>query len=115
MALRGEAAVALPEDVRLVIIANPPPPADHPFIGDVALSLNLAPRQLYPLTPEQAEMLPENALCHRWWLGVEATRPCSGVSFSTPPLAELLLNAAAKRALWQQICRYESDLIAERG
>ncbi|WP_410016494.1 DNA polymerase III subunit psi [Sodalis sp. C49] len=111
--LQGEVAVVLPADVRLLLIASPLPPIDHPLVGDVARSLDLAPGQLYPLTPEQVAMLPEDTRCHSWWLGREATRPLSGVSLFTPPLAELLGNAAAKRDLWRQICHHEPDFRAD--
>ncbi|NDL61375.1 DNA polymerase III subunit psi [Acerihabitans arboris] len=111
--LLGEVAVVLPDDVRLVLIANPLAPVDHPLVGDVARCLDLTLRQLYPLTPDQAEMLPEGTRCHSWWLGGEATRSLSGVTLSTPSLAELQGNAAAKRDLWHQICHYEHDLSAD--
>lgn len=112
-ALQGEVAVVLPAGVRLLLVASPLPPVDHPLVGDVARSLDLAPDQLYPLTPEQVAMLPAGTRCHSWWLGREATGALSGVSLSTPPLADLLGNAAAKRELWRQLCHYEHDFTAD--
>ncbi|WP_413725515.1 DNA polymerase III subunit psi [Sodalis sp. RH16] len=111
-ALSGEVAVVLPPEIRLLIVAEAPPAAEHPLVGDVARSLGLSLHQLYRLTPEQVVMLPSETRCHSWWMGLEATRSLSGVSFTTPPLAALLGNAAAKRDLWQQICRYEQDFSA---
>ncbi|WP_213990508.1 DNA polymerase III subunit psi [Sodalis sp. dw_96] len=111
-ALSGEVAVVLPPEVRLLIVAEAPPPPGHPLVDDVARSLGLSLRQLYQLTPEQVAMLPEETRCHSWWIGLEATRSLSGVSLTTPPLAGLQGNAAAKRDLWQQICRYEQDFSA---
>ncbi len=111
-ALAGEVAVVLPPEIRLLIVAEAPPAAEHPLVGDVARSLGLSLHQLYRLTPEQVMMLPPETRCHSWWMGLEATRSLSGVSFTTPPLAALLGNAAAKRDLWQQICRYEQDFSA---
>ncbi|WP_413735373.1 DNA polymerase III subunit psi [Sodalis sp. RH21] len=112
-ALLGEVAVVLPPETRLVLIASPLPPGNHPLLDDVARSLDLTPQALYQLTPEQVAMLPEDTRCHCWWLGVAATRSLSGISLSTPPLAELLANAAAKRDLWQQICHHESDFFPD--
>ena len=112
-ALSGEVAVVLPPGIRLLVVSAVPPPADHPFVGDVARSLGLSWQQLYLLTPEQVMMLPEEIECHSWWLGLEAPPALSGSSFSTPPLTELQGNAAAKRHLWQQICRYEQDFFPE--
>ncbi len=112
-ALQGEVAIVLPRETRLLLIASVIPPIDHPLLRDVARGLDLSPDALYPLTPEQVTMLPEDTHCHSWWLGVAATRGLSGISLSTPPLAELLGNAAAKRELWRQICHYEHDLLPD--
>ncbi|XBS70474.1 DNA polymerase III subunit psi [Acerihabitans sp. KWT182] len=111
-ALSGEAAVVLPPEIRLLVVADAPPPPDHPLLEDVARSMGLSSGQLYPLTPEQASMLPEDTHCHSWWLGLAAMRALSGVSLTSPTLAVLQGSAMAKRDLWQQICRYEPDFSA---
>jgi len=112
-ALSGEVAVVLPPEIRLLIVAETPPPQGHPLVGDVARSLGLSLHQLYQLTPDQVMMLPEETRCHSWWLGLQATRSLSGFSLSTPPLPDLQGNATAKRELWRQICCYEQDFSAE--
>jgi len=112
-ALQGEVAIVLPRETRLLLITSVIPPIDHPLLRDVARGLDLPLSALYPLTPEQVAMLPEETHCHSWWLGVTATRGLSGISFSSPPLAELLGNAAAKRDLWRQICHYEHDFFPD--
>jgi len=112
-ALQGEVAIVLPQETRLLVIAREPPPVDHPLLCDVARSLDFPLSALYPLTLEQVAMLPEDIHCHSWWLGIAATRGLSGISLSTPPLAELLGNAAAKCDLWRQICHYEHDFFPD--
>ena len=111
--LAGAVAMILPPEIRLVLVADVPPPMGHPLIDDVMRSLGLGLHQSYQLTPEQIMMLPEETHCHCWWLGLEATRSLAGLCLSTPPLPELQTNAAAKRDLWQQMCRYEQDLSIE--
>ncbi|UGA51673.1 MULTISPECIES: DNA polymerase III subunit psi [Dickeya] len=115
--LKGEIAVNLPPDVRLLIIADPLPASDDPLLQDVARSLNLAPQQIVSLTPRQAQMLPEHTRCHSWWLGQPAADPLTldGVQLTSPALAELYHNAGAKRALWQQICHHEHDFHPDHG
>ncbi|MEA9392913.1 DNA polymerase III subunit psi [Acerihabitans sp. TG2] len=112
-ALQGEVAVVLAQETRLLLIASVAPPVDHPLLCDVARSLDLPLSALYPLTLEQVAMLPEDTHCHSWWLGIAATRSLSGISLATPPLVELLNNAAAKRDLWRQICLYEHDFFPD--
>ncbi|TKI08625.1 DNA polymerase III subunit psi [Martelella alba] len=112
-ALSGEAAVALPPGVRLLMVADAPPPADHPLVKDVARGLGLAPSQLYGVTPEQVQMLPGGIPCQAWYLGLGPVDHPNGRYLTSPPLAALRENAAAKRDLWQQICRYEQDFLPE--
>ncbi|AYH46814.1 DNA polymerase III subunit psi [Dickeya fangzhongdai] len=113
--LKGEIAVSLPPDARLLIIADPLPASDDPLLQDVVRSLNLAPQQIVSLTPRQAQMLPEHTRCHSWWLGLPATELLDGVQLTSPALAELYHNAGAKRALWQQICHHEHDFHPDPG
>ncbi|MGK2946333.1 MAG: DNA polymerase III subunit psi [Candidatus Malihini olakiniferum] len=106
--LKGEIAVTLPAQTRLVIIAASFPTSYNPLISDVLHSLSLRPEQVYPLTPEQITMLPASAHCHIWCLGVDIRRPpaWTGVQLSSPTLDELYANPSAKRALWQKISEH---------
>ncbi|ACT08258.1 DNA polymerase III psi subunit [Dickeya chrysanthemi Ech1591] len=113
--LKGEIAVSLPPDARLLIIADPLPASDDPLLQDVVRSLHLSAQQIVGLTPRQAQMLPEHTRCHSWWLGLPATDQWDGVQLISPTLAELYHNAGAKRALWQQICHHEHDFHPDRG
>ncbi|NKI72917.1 DNA polymerase III subunit psi [Dickeya sp. CFBP 2040] len=113
--LKGEIAVSLPPDARLLIIADPLPASDDPLLQDVVRSLNLSPQHIMSLTPRQAQMLPEHTRCHSWWLGLPVSDQWDGVQLTSPALAELYHNAGAKRALWQQICHHEHDFHPDRG
>lgn len=110
-ALQGEIAVTLPAETRLVIVAETPPALHEPLVNDVLRALNLQVPQVQALTPEQLEMLPDDARCNSWCLGLDAPVPLAGTQLASPLLAELYHNAAAKRALWLQICQNESDFL----
>lgn len=105
--LQGEVAVSLPEDTRLLIVADVPPAEDDPLVNDVLRSLALAAQQVYRLTPEQVTMLQEGTHCTTWRLGIDAPLAVEGTQLSSPALSELYQDAGAKRALWQQICENE--------
>ena len=111
--LQGEVAVSLPDNTRLLIVADVPPPEDDPLVNDVVRSLALAAQQVYRLTPEQVSMLPEGTHCNTWRLGINAPLAVEGTQLSSPALAELYQNAAAKRALWQQICENEQHFYSD--
>lgn len=110
--LQGEVAVKLPDEIRLLVVAHPLTPVDHPLVADVARSMALTPAQLYTVTPEQVMMLPDSVHCHCWWLGLEATRDFAGISFYTPPLAALSQDAVEKRELWHRISDNEHLITA---
>ncbi|MFI0489387.1 MAG: DNA polymerase III subunit psi [Yersinia sp. (in: enterobacteria)] len=107
--LQGEIAIRLPADTCLLIVAQPLPEHDDPLLCDVLSSLGLTPRQVYALTPEQAEMLPEDTQCNSWRLGISEPLAVAGTQLYSPDLTGLYHDAGAKRALWQQICHYEAD------
>lgn len=113
--LQGEVAITLPGHIRLLLVAEAPPPLDHPLVADVARSMALTPAQLYGVTPLQVMMLPDDVRCHCWWLGLDALREFEGMSFHTPPLAALSGDAGAKRELWRRISDDEYHITAAAG
>jgi len=113
--LQGEIAVHLPDDVRLLIVADDLPPQDHPLMQDVLHALGLQPHQVYSLTPDNVAMLPEGTRCASWSLGLSAPPALEGVNLSSPALPVLSQDAGAKRALWQQICDHEQHLYPDAG
>ncbi|OWF77444.1 DNA polymerase III subunit psi [Yersinia rohdei] len=107
--LQGEIAIHLPEDTRLLIVADPLPDHNDPLLCDVLYSLGLTPSQAYALTPSQVAMLPEKTQCNSWRLGISEPLTVAGAQLHSPALAGLYQDASAKRALWQQICHHEAD------
>lgn len=107
--LQGEIAIRLPDDTRLLIVADPLPEQDDPLLCDVLRCLGLNPHQAYALTPDQVAMLPEETQCNSWRLGISEPLAVAGAQLHSPELAGLYQDAGAKRALWQQICHYEAD------
>ncbi len=112
-ALQGEVAVSLPEQTRLLIVAEVPPLLSDPLISDVLRAMLVLEQEVVVLTPEQLAMLPDDTRCASWCLGVEPAAVPDGSQIASPVLAELYHNAGAKRALWQQISHYESDFFTD--
>lgn len=109
MALKGEVAIALPNTIRLVIIAAQPDELDSPLFLDILQSMALNASQIYCITPEQAMMLPKNDY-PLWLIGEDLLADediNSTLVLNSPDLTELAHNAVAKRALWQAICQHE--------
>lgn len=113
--LQGEVAVSLPPCARLLIVAQAQPDPQDPLFCDLLRSLGLTASQTYGLTPEQAVMLPEDTECNSWRLGVTEPLAVAGAQLHSPALAELSQDAAAKRALWQQICHHEHYFYPDRS
>jgi len=105
--LLGEVAVSLPEQTRLLIVADVLPLEDDLLVKDVIRSLNLNPSQVYSLQTAQVAMLPQDTHCTTCRLGISEPLPVAGAQLFSPALAELSQDAGAKRALWQQICENE--------
>ena len=113
--LQGEIALTLPSDARLVLVTERANALNDPFILDVLRSLGLHKNQVLQVTPERATMLPAGKHCNSWCLGTDVPLTISGAKLLSVDLDELYLNSAARRALWQQICAYEQDLLSTAG
>ncbi|MBJ3813551.1 DNA polymerase III subunit psi [Shimwellia pseudoproteus] len=114
-ALQGDIAVALSGQTRLVIVASEPPVLDDPLVQDVIRSLGLAGDQVQLLTPDQLAMLPAGSRCNSWRIAIDQPLSLAGAQLDSPALDELQQSGAARRALWQQICKYELDFYPQRG
>ncbi|GAA0496825.1 DNA polymerase III subunit psi [Tatumella terrea] len=110
--LRGEVAVRLRAETRLVIVTSETLSLTPAFMQDVLRTLDLNEHQLLILTERQLSMLPAPVPCALWLLGVPAEKQYAGVQLTTPPLAELIDNSEAKRNLWQQIITYDSHFFS---
>lgn len=106
--LQGEVAVRLSPETRLLIITAETLSLTHVFLQDILRSLALCEQQVMILPVRQLAMLPAALTCAVWLLGIEADKQYADVQLVTPPLADLIDNSAAKRALWQQITTYDS-------
>lgn len=106
--LQGEVTVQLPTYIRLLLVADPLPPADHRLVTDVGRSMLLTSEQIFPLTIAQILMLSDPVCCHCCWLGLKAMRNFNGICLTSPSLRVLQNDAEAKRALWRQIVDYEN-------
>ncbi|WP_159565469.1 DNA polymerase III subunit psi [Budvicia diplopodorum] len=111
-ALHGEVAIVLSDNVRVVLLAQTPPAFTSLLLQDILRAMSLSQEQVYCLTPEQAMMIPENAHCAFWLMGLDEPPElpafvASLPTLTSPSLTELADNASAKRALWQQICHDE--------
>lgn len=107
--LQGEAAMPIPSNIRLLIVAQSPPQHQDPLFCDLLLSLHLTPEQTYSLTPNQLAVIPKDRQYHYWYLGNHEPLTDAQVHLQSPVLNELYQDGHAKRALWQQICQYEKD------
>lgn len=111
-ALHGEVAIKLPDNVRLVVVAQPPLVADDPLIADVLRALQLVAEQMLTLSYQQVAMLVQSRPCNSWWLGVQA-QALPGRQLVSPDLTILRRSAAARAELWQQIYQHEHDFFPQ--
>lgn len=113
--LQGEVAVNVPEQVRLLLVADRTGGADDGLTGDVLRALMLMPEVTLPLTAEQYAMLPPEAYYDAWLQGEDIVPRPGDRILQTPSLQALRDDSAAKRALWQQICHDEHHFFADAG
>ncbi|MGV3344904.1 DNA polymerase III subunit psi [Enterobacteriaceae bacterium LUAb1] len=107
-ALRGEVIISVPTGVKLLVVTATPPDEDDVLFADILRALRLTRPDISLITPEQWAMLREVPPCPHWWLG--NAPEADGTILTSPEFTQLHHSAAARRALWQQICHYESDL-----
>ena len=107
--LQGEIAISLPEHIRLVMVAQTLPALTEPLVNDVLRAFAVTPDQVLQLTPDRVAMLPSDSRCNSWRLGEVDEVALAGSQIGSPGLEELKANPNARRALWQQICKYEHD------
>jgi len=111
--LQGEVAISVPPHVRLVMVAETLPALDAPLVGDILRALMLRPDEVLQLTPDRAAMLPAGSKANSWQLGTPTSVPLEGAQVTTPAYDELQASAAARVALWQQICAHEHDFFPQ--
>lgn len=111
--LQGEIAITLPAHIRLVMVADAPPPLTEPLLQDILRAMTLSPDQVLQLTPERAAMLPEDddRRCATWCLGGDDAPALHGAQLMSPTFTDLQHSAPARAALWRQICEHEHDFL----
>ncbi|ACY83323.1 DNA polymerase III subunit psi [Edwardsiella piscicida] len=110
--LRGEVAITLSAQTRLLIVSEAPLSPDDLLLCDILRALSLTAEQAVILTPEQYEMLSDRQRYLCWWLGESAS---SEACLRSPALGALYHNPGAKRALWQQICHEQHHFFPDPG
>ncbi|MXP66809.1 DNA polymerase III subunit psi [Pantoea sp. Nvir] len=113
--LQGEIATKLIlPGTKLIIVSNVFFGLNEPLVGDVLRVLSVQLAQVITLMPDQLPMLPKSLNCTGWLIGVnDHPHPFKGVILYSSSFGELLSNARAKRMLWQQMCKYDSDLFPQ--
>ncbi|MGL4861259.1 MAG: DNA polymerase III subunit psi [Enterobacteriaceae bacterium] len=109
--LKGEVGLLLPAGCQLLLVAQQPPSLKEPLLQDILRALRVTPQQVCMLRAEQLPLLPKQESRAIWYLGIEPTAGLSAHFLTSPELAQLRQDSAAKRALWQQISQYDRDLI----
>lgn len=111
-ALHGEVAIALLDNVRVILLAQISPIATSALWSDILRAMSLNQDQVHCLAPEQAMMIPENTHCILWLMGLDQLPELPNFVANlphliSPSITELANNPDAKRTLWQQICHDE--------
>lgn len=107
--LRGEIAVAISAETKLLIVSQQTLSPDDLLLCDVLRALSLTPEQAVILTPDQFAMLEQPTSLAYWWLGEDYPSDIEHLLHS-PTLTRLYQDPVAKCALWQQIC-YDQDYL----
>ncbi|SQI36616.1 DNA polymerase III subunit psi [Leminorella richardii] len=111
-ALRGEVAITIPDDVKVIVICQTMPESASPLWLDLLRAMALTSDRVYCLMLDNVMMIPESVRCAFWLLGLdEAPALPSALQtlpvLNSPSLDALSTNPEAKRLLWQQISHHE--------
>ncbi|WP_428771274.1 DNA polymerase III subunit psi [Vibrio sp.] len=99
----------LPAECQLLLVApSCPVDAEAVLFENVLKSIGLNLSQARHTTPEALAQYCCDALRWVWFAGCDR-QPCQATQqLETPPLKMIDGNPNQKRALWQQICRYQN-------
>lgn len=107
-ALQGEVAITLPEHVRLVMVAQTLPPLTEPLISDV-LRARRCRRTSSAADPRPRGDAARRRALQQLAAGRRRTGGAGRRAGCLPDYQQLRTSAAARAALWQQICAHEHD------
>lgn len=101
--------ISLPESCQLLLVSEHVPSGQEAWLfGKVLASMKLTPEQALCLPPQALRLLGDHQLVWCWFAGVSAVSLDGVNTLTSPSLAVLDKDQSAKKALWQQIKRYES-------
>nr|WP_086940452.1 DNA polymerase III subunit psi [Thaumasiovibrio occultus] len=99
--------VNLPDACRLLLVCDDTlSEQDAWLFGRILQSMNLTPDDALMLPSDGVAQLGEHQLAWIWFAGCNGSAPEGLHQLSSPSLQALHDQPAAKKQLWQQICRY---------
>lgn len=101
--------IVLPQTCQILLVSDSlPNQQDAWLFGKILASMKLVPEQARQLPPSALPLIKQHALKWVWFCGTSAQSLDGAWVLSSPSLAVLQHDQAAKKALWQQIKRYDN-------
>lgn len=111
--LRGEGALPTDSSLRLMIVCEQPQLLAHPFIQDILHGLRLTLDQVNVINCDRLQRMMTEPTYAGWLIGVDVDTVFNGICLRTPPLYELIDDAAARRHFWQQVCHHDDYFFSD--
>ncbi|MEJ2765507.1 DNA polymerase III subunit psi [Photobacterium sp. MCCC 1A19761] len=101
--------IDLPESCKLLFVCEDElDDHDRWLFGRILNSMKLSPEQALMLPPQGVAQIRVHHLTWCWLAGCQAPHPAGCQVLTSMSLKQMHTNPASKKALWQQICSYES-------
>ena len=101
--------IDLPESCKLLFVCSDElNEHDSWLFGRILKSMKLRPEQALRLPPQAMDQIREHHLTWCWLAGCQAPHPAGCQLLTSVSLKQMHTNPASKKALWQQICSYDS-------
>ncbi|PSW04144.1 DNA polymerase III subunit psi [Photobacterium lipolyticum] len=101
--------IDLPESCKLLFITSDElDEHDGWLFGRILNSMKLTPEQALALPLEALEQVGEHHLVWCWFAGCQGVHPAGCQILTSSSLKAMHSNPATKKALWQQICSYDT-------
>ncbi|MGR2768304.1 DNA polymerase III subunit psi [Photobacterium ganghwense] len=102
-------AIDLPVSCQLLFVCDDElDEHDRWLFGRILSSMKLSPEQAMALPSSAVELVREHHLTWCWVAGCETAHPAGCQLLTSISLKQMHTNPAAKKALWQQICSYDT-------
>lgn len=102
-------AIDLPESCKLLFVCDDElDEHDRWLFGRILSSMKLTPDQALSLPAAAVEQVREHHLIWCWVAGGEAAHPSGCQLLTSISLTQMHTNPGSKKALWQQICSYDT-------